>query len=91
MFSISNNNNINPNILEIMNLNELKIGVEAEIIGCDDDNLRSILYEMGLLPGEIVMVEKYSPLGDPIQIHINNNDLIIRKNEAKHLIIKVLY
>ena len=46
---------------------------------------------MGLVPGEIVMVEKYSPLGDPIQIHINNSDLIIRKNEAKHLIIKVLY
>ena len=74
-----------------MNLNELKIGVEAEIIGCDNDNLRSILYQMGLVPGEIVMVEKYSPFGDPIQIHINNSDLIIRKNEAKHLIIKVLY
>ena len=74
-----------------MNLNELKIGVEAEIIGCDNDKLRSILYQMGLVPGEIVMVEKYSPLGDPIQIHINNSDLIIRKNEAKHLIIKVLY
>ena len=82
---------INTNILEVMNLNELKIGVEAEIIGCDNDNLRSILYQMGLVPGEIVMVEKYSPLGDPIQIHINNSDLIIRKNEAKHLIIKVLY
>jgi ferrous iron transport protein A len=91
MFSISNNNNINPNILELMNLTELKIGVEAEIIGCDDDNLSNTLYEMGLVPGEIVMVEKYSPLGDPIQIHINNNDIIIRKNEAKHLIIKVLY
>ena len=60
-----------------MNLNELKIGVEAEIIGCDNDNLRSILYQMGLVPGEIVMVEKYSPLGDPIQIHINNSDLIL--------------
>lgn len=91
MFSISNNNNINPNILELMNLTELKIGVEAEIIGCDDDNLSNTLYKMGLVPGEIVMVEKYSPLGDPIQIHINNNDIIIRKNEAKHLIIKVLY
>ena len=91
MFSISNNNNINPNILELMNLTELKIGVEAEIIGCDDDNLSNTLYEMGLVPGEIVMVEKYSPLGDPIQIHINNNDIIIRKNEAKHLIVKVLY
>ena len=82
---------INTNILEVMNLNELKIGVEAEIIGCDNDNLSSILYQMGLVPGEIVMVEKYSSLGDPIQIHINNSDLIIRKNEAKHLIIKVLY
>ena len=91
MFSISNNNNINPNILELMNLTELKIGVEAEIIGCDDDNLSNTLYEMGLVPGEIVMVEKYSPLGDPIQIHINNNNIIIRKNEAKHLIVKVLY
>ena len=82
---------INTNILEVMNLNELKIGVEAEIIGCDDDYISNILYRMGLIPGEIVMVEKYSPLGDPIQIHINNNDIIIRKNEAKHLIIKVLY
>jgi ferrous iron transport protein A len=74
-----------------MNLTELKIGVEVEIIGCDDDNLSNTLYEMGLVPGEIVMVEKYSPLGDPIQIHINNNNIIIRKNEAKHLIVKVLY
>jgi Fe2+ transport system protein FeoA len=74
-----------------MNLTELNIGVKAKIIGCCDDNISVKAYEMGLTPGEIIMVDKFSPLGDPIQIHINNNTLMIRKNEAKYIIIKLLH
>jgi ferrous iron transport protein A len=88
MFSISNNNNTNSNILEIINLSELKIRVEAEIIECTDQYLRTKLYEMGLVPGEIIIIEKTAPLGDPIQINHINNIVIIRKKDLNNILVK---
>ena len=88
MFSISNNNNTNSNILEIINLSELKIGVQAEIIECTDQYLQTKLYEMGLVPGEIITIEKTAPLGDPIQINHINNIVIIRKKDLNNILVK---
>ena len=88
MLSISNNYNINSNILEIINLNQLKIGVKAEIIECSNEDLRNRLYEMGLIPGEIISIEKTAPLGDPIQINHINNTVILRKKDINNILVK---
>ncbi len=40
------------------------------------------MLEMGLLPGNKVLVKRISPLGDPIHIRVVGFDLALRKEEA---------
>jgi len=46
------------------------------------------LMEMGCLPGEIVEVERFAPLGDPIAIRVAGYQLCLRKSEASVIIIQ---
>lgn len=73
-----------------MNLLDLPLNTPAIIEECICDEICVKVYEMGLIPGEIITVDKVSPLGDPIQIHIDNNVLMIRKKEAQCIIVKLL-
>ena len=73
-----------------MNLFDLPLNTPAIIKECICDEMCVKIYEMGLIPGEIIIVDKASPLGDPIQIHIDNNVLIIRKREAQCIIVNPL-
>lgn len=73
-----------------MNLLDLPLNTPAVIKECICDETCVKIYEMGLIPGEVIMVDKISPLGDPIQIHIDNNVLMIRKREAKCIIVNSL-
>jgi len=43
----------------------------------------SRLSEMGIMPGTEVRVVKKNPFGGPIQIKLNNNYIIIRKEDAQ--------
>jgi ferrous iron transport protein A len=45
--------------------------------------------DMGVLPGEEVVVEKVAPLGDPIEIRIRSYHLSLRKNEAEGIAVEV--
>jgi ferrous iron transport protein A len=40
------------------------------------------LQTMGLTPGANITVVRRAPLGDPIQIHVNNTSLSLRQREA---------
>ncbi|MCB1691385.1 MAG: ferrous iron transport protein A [Pseudomonadales bacterium] len=44
--------------------------------------LQSRLYALGLYPGVEVVVLRFAPAGDPIQIRIGHTLLSIRKQEA---------
>jgi ferrous iron transport protein A len=46
------------------------------------------LMEMGCLPGEVVEVERFAPLGDPMAIRVAGYQLCLRKNEASVIIIQ---
>ena len=37
---------------------------------------------MGIVTGTEIKVQKYAPLGDPIEIKVKNFNLSLRKNEA---------
>lgn len=73
-----------------MNLLDLPLNTPAVIKECICEEACVKVYEMGLIPGEIITVDKVSPLGDPIQIHIDNNILMIRKREAQCIIVNSL-
>lgn len=46
-------------------------------------NIKHRLIDMGLVPGTMVRVMKYAPLGDPIEIKVKNFDLALRVSEAE--------
>jgi len=67
-----------------MKLSELKPGIKAKIVRLESKgSFKKRLMEMGLVPGEVVYVEKIAPLGDPIDIIVKNYHLSLRKKEAE--------
>jgi ferrous iron transport protein A len=73
-----------------MDLSRLALGTKARItkVGASGA-LRRRLMDMGVLPGEEVVVEKVAPLGDPIEIRIRSYHLSLRKNEAEGIAVEV--
>ena len=66
-----------------MVLANLKPGNRALITALGDDSFANQLLEMGCIPGALVEVLAYAPLGDPIMIRVSGYKLSIRKKEAR--------
>lgn len=74
-----------------MKLSMLKPGEKGKIIKIGTLGLsKRRLMDMGVLPGEIITIEKVAPLGDPIEISVKNYFLSIRKKEATEIDVEVL-
>ena len=71
-----------------MKLSHLKVGQVGTIVAFTDLEMSVKLMEMGCLPGEIVEVERFAPLGDPIAIRVAGYQLCLRKSEASVIIIQ---
>jgi len=41
------------------------------------------LMEMGIVPGSRVEVERFAPLGDPVEIKVKGSHLSLRREEAE--------
>lgn len=66
-----------------MQLSELIQGQSAEVAQISGNGaFRRRLYEMGVLKGVRVHVEKYAPLRDPIEIIIKGTHISLRVEEA---------
>jgi len=63
-------------------LSDLPIGKTAVIRKFEKDDLLLKLMEMGFIPGEIIYIEKFAPLGDPISVCVAGYTLSLRLNEA---------
>lgn len=50
--------------------------------------VRRRLIDMGITPGAEIILRKYAPFGDPIQINVRGYELSIRKSDAKKVIIE---
>ncbi len=46
------------------------------------------MFDMGLVPGTEVFVQKYAPLGDPIEISLRGFNLALRKSEATLILVE---
>ena len=71
-----------------MNLTDLKFGQKAIIERVTDDDLSLKLFEMGLLPGETIMLENVAPFGDPIAVLLSESKICIRLQDAASVQIK---
>ena len=69
-----------------MTLKDIKTGNSAVITKVGGiGSLRQHFLDMGIIPGETVTVEKYAPMGDPMQIKVHGYELTLRLDDAKNI------
>jgi ferrous iron transport protein A len=68
-------------------LNPGEKGVVSKVTGGGSIHRRII--DMGIVPGTLLKVEKYAPLGDPIEIKVKGFNLSLRKAEAEMIQVEV--
>ncbi|MGB4773612.1 MAG: FeoA family protein [Daejeonella sp.] len=71
-----------------MTLSQLEPGQRGIIKGFTDLEMSVKLMEMGCLPGESIVVERFAPLGDPIAVTVSGYQLSLRKQEASTIILQ---
>jgi Fe2+ transport system protein FeoA len=52
--------------------------------------MKKRIVDMGMVPGAEVEVERYAPLGDPIEIKIKGYHLSLRKEDASMIMIELI-
>ncbi len=71
-------------------LGQLGIGQRAIIIKVrGNPRLRNRLLEMGMVPGELITVERMAPLGDPVEFTVKGYRLSLRKKEAAQILVEL--
>lgn len=69
-----------------MTLDQLPIGKKAKIVAVHGAGaLRDRLLDMGLTPKTIVMIRKFAPMGDPIELTLRGYELTLRIEDAKNI------
>ncbi|HZK43117.1 MAG TPA: FeoA family protein [Syntrophomonadaceae bacterium] len=72
-------------------LSDLEIGQNAKIVKVIGNGaVRRRMIDMGIVPGTVVKMERYAPLGDPFQIKLKGCHLSLRKEEAETVVIEAL-
>ncbi|MBQ7146762.1 MAG: 50S ribosome-binding GTPase, partial [Lachnospiraceae bacterium] len=66
-----------------MTLKELKIGESAVVQSVGGGGaLRQHFLDMGIIPGTLITVVKYAPLGDPVEVSLHGYELTLRLEDA---------
>ena len=72
-----------------MTLKELKIGENAVIQTVGGEGaLRQHFLDMGVIPGAEITVQKFAPMGDPMEIEIHGYELTLRLDDAQKIEVK---
>jgi ferrous iron transport protein A len=50
--------------------------------------IRRRIMDMGITKGSIVSIKKIAPLGDPIEVIVRGYGLLLRKEDAKNIVIE---
>ncbi len=69
-----------------MTIRDLKIkesGIVEEVGG--EGALRQHFLDMGIIPGAMVTVEKFAPMGDPVEVRIHGYELTLRLDDAARI------
>ncbi len=72
-----------------MTLRELKVGQSAKVLEIGGKGtLRQHFLDMGILPGAIVKLQKFAPMGDPMEVLVRGYVLSLRLAEAQEILIE---
>lgn len=68
----------------------LRRGVAARVVGYASDLIPIKIYEMGLLPGVVVIKQQQLPFNGPIRLKLegNPNAIALRASEARLILIE---
>ena len=67
-------------------LRELTPGEHGRIISVGGEGqLRQHFLDMGMIPGAIVSVVKYAPMGDPVELIVQGYKLTLRLADAEQI------
>lgn len=73
-------------ILQTMTLRELSKGQSAVILKVGGEGaLRQHFLDMGVIPGTQVTLQKFAPLGDPMELRIHGYELTLRLADAEKI------
>ena len=74
-----------------MTLRDLEIGSTGEVVSVGGDGaLRQHFLDMGVIPGAKVTLEKYAPMGDPMELRIHGYELTLRLADAEKIEVRPL-
>ena len=75
-----------------MKIKEMQIGQKAKVIKytTSDINYRQKLLRMGLVKNAVFELTRIAPLGDPVEIRLQDFNLSLRKDEADALEVEVI-
>jgi Fe2+ transport system protein FeoA len=62
-------------------------GIVAKVVGSGAVHRRIV--DMGIVPGTLIKVEKFAPLGDPMEIKVKGFNLSLRKSEAETIRVEI--
>ena len=69
-------------------LSDLAPGESGRIVSVNGNKpLRQRLIAMGVTPDAWLIVRKFAPLGDPMEINIRNYSLSIRRKDARDILV----
>ena len=73
-------------------LNELKLNSVAEVIDVKTQNrmLKRRLYDMGVTKGVRLKIKKIAPLGDPVCFELRGYELVLRLEELKNIVVRLV-
>ncbi|MFZ5980366.1 MAG: FeoA family protein [Candidatus Zixiibacteriota bacterium] len=75
----------------MITLSELTPGTKGRILKVGGRGIvKRRIVDMGMVPGVEIEVERYAPLGDPIEIKVKGYHLSLRKEDASFITIEPL-
>lgn len=75
--------------IKSISLDRLKAGEKGIIQGYEgEEDLHHRLKELGLVAGTPVLVKRFAPFGDPMEIRVRGYHLSIRKYDASKILVK---
>ncbi len=74
--------------MKTMTLDQMTLGERGIIQGYEgEEDLHYRLKELGLVRGTAVLVKRFAPLGDPMEIVLRGYSLSLRKQDAAKILV----
>ncbi|MDU2064000.1 MAG: ferrous iron transport protein A [Sporomusaceae bacterium] len=72
-------------------LSELTAGQKARVVRIVGKGpIKRRIFDIGIVPGALIEVQKFAPLGDPMEIKVKAFNLSLRKQEAEYIEVEIV-